>query len=307
MARGKVILFGEHAVVYGQAAVAAALDLGIVAIGRRPAPRLAIHLLDSRLTAERLDGTRLGDALDRLASCLEADLGDVTGLHLDLDSQLPIGAGLGSSAALAVAIAEAILAPLDLPDPRRLALTLDAARAFELVFHGNPSGIDHTTAACGGMLLYRRHHEPPFLPLDDIPPLALTVAQLGPGADTGAMVAAVRALRDAEPASVDPLIAWLGQLTLRAVDTLRAGELTATGRLMNLAHGGLVALGVSTDALDRGCHAARDAGAWGAKLTGAGGGGCMIALGPPDRADAIAAALANAGALRVLSTMAGVR
>ena len=122
-------------------------------------------------------------------------------------------------------------------------------------------------------------------------PFRLLVAQVEAGADTGRMVASVAALREAHPVA-RALCADIGVLVAEAETALTAGDQAAVGRLMNLNHGLLSALGVSTARLDAAVHAARAAGALGAKLTGAGGGGCMVALVTDGTAPAVAAALA---------------
>lgn len=297
---GKVILFGEHAVVYGQPALAAGIARGVVVRGGSPAARLGLRLHTPGgevVEATRGGAGRLSEALTRLAESLEAEVGSLPSLTLEVESALPPGAGLGSSAALAVAVARALLGGA--PGEEGMARVLRAATAAESVFHGNPSGVDHTTAAYGGVLRFVKGAAPEVL--TGLPPLRLVVAQVEPGADTGVMVAGVRALRERSPARVDALLREAGALTDAGLDALRQGDLERLGLLMNLAHGLLHALGVSTEALDRGCHRARAAGALGAKLTGAGGGGCLVALvREPDEA-AVTQALRDAGALQILS------
>ena len=295
----KVILLGEHAVVYGQPALAAALSLGVRAERVANDGALRVEVPAWSVTARPEDGTRLGEALAAMVAVVERHAGEPPEGLLRVTFEVPIGAGLGSSAAMAVALAR-VMRP-EAGD----AFVLEAAAASERVFHGNPSGVDHTTSTVGGILRFTRGGDPPCEPLTALAPLPLLIAQMEPGADTGEMVAGVRARLDREPEIVTQLLEWMGALTRHAESALSHGDAPRLGELMDLAHGALVSLGVSTAALDRGCHAARRAGAWGAKLTGAGGGGCLIALAPEASQAAVAAALEAEGAMRVLTTWAG--
>ncbi len=288
----KVILFGEHAVVHGQPALAAALDVAVRAT-HRAGPDLHVQLDD--LTFYPDDGTRLGEAL---AALLEALNASETGA-VRLSSTIPPGAGLGSSAAMAVALARHWAPDAGLP------AVLGAARKWECVFHSNPSGVDHTTSAMGGVLRFQRGADPEFQAVS-IRPLPLVIAQVEAGADTGRMVDGVRDRLRRRPGPLTAALTLLGACTREALPALVEGDIDAVGELMDVAHGGLAAIGVSTASLDRACHIARAAGAKGAKLTGAGGGGCVIAACQPQQQAEVAQALEAAGALRVLVTQAGV-
>jgi mevalonate kinase len=306
---GKVILFGEHAVVYGEPAVAAALDIGIGVASAAPSASLSFRVPQWGTTTTRDDGTRPGESLDRILRVLEETVGELAPLELCLDIGLPVGAGLGSSAALAICLARGFLdaAAPELAAAARTELVLAASAASEAVFHGSPSGVDHTTSVLGGFVRYQREAggRPRFEPVLGVAPFELVIAQMDRGADTRAMVEAVAALRKRQPALVPKLIALLGETAEASIGPLERGDRTQIGELMNLAHGALVAVGVSTARLDAGCHAARSAGALGAKLTGAGGGGCVIALPRPGEAETLADVLRAAGALEVLTTTLG--
>ena len=284
-AHGKLLLFGEHAVVYGEPALAAALTVGVTAtVTGRTAARLTVP-------AWSIDVA--GDADHRVAGALRALRAalpfDASGYDLHLEASLPAGAGVGSSAAMAVASARALAAAAGHPlTPDQL---FEAAMAAERVFHGNPSGLDHAVAIHGGLMHFVRGNPPRMHPVALGGSFRFLVAQVEAGADTGRMVAAVAALREAHPVA-RALCADIGALVAEAEAALTAGDHAAVGRLMNLNHGLLSALGVSTASLDAAVHAARTAGARGAKLTGAGGGGCMVALVTDETAPAVASALA---------------
>ena len=292
----KVILFGEHAVVHGQPALAAALSVCVRVRTATAAERHAVALAPDETWYIAGDSTRIGRAL---ASLLDALGRPVPAQRITLESSIPVGAGLGSSAAMAVALVRHHAPDAPLPD------VLAAARAWECVFHSNPSGVDHTTSALGGVIQFQRGGTPEFRQID-IPALPLVIAQVEPGADTGRMVDGVRDRLHRRPGPMKQALQLLGDCSREAEAALVSGNLAAVGELMDIAHGGLGAIGVSTPGLDAACHIARASGATGAKLTGAGGGGCIIAACRTDDLSTVATALEGAGALRVLATHAGV-
>lgn len=253
-ARGKLILAGEHAVVYGHPAIAMGVDRG------------------TRVSLSHCEGpTHLpGGADPRLAAALRLAL-PPHGVRVDVHSDLPVGRGMGSSAALAVALLRA--RDGDVP-PDAL---FDAALALETVFHGNASGLDVHIAIHGGAVRYRRGppREAVALPA---PGWSVVVIDTGDAGDTRRMVRDVAARRP----SVDGLLADIGALALAVEDALHSPA--QLGPLWTRHHALLRRLGVSTPRLDAATDAAHHAGALGAKLSGAGGGGVVIAVpeGPPD-------------------------
>jgi len=273
-ANGKVILFGEHAVVYGVPAIAAGVDRGVEATAERS--DRAILVIGPR-HVEPDDGSDLGRAYGALLSTVEAPP-----MSTHVESQLPAGCGLGASAAIGVATARAVLDALAEPEgtpvtpSQRLTRVLAAANAWECVFHGNPSGIDAAAAALGGTILYSRKDGARSLHLHR--PLTLTVAVAGPPAATREMVAGVATLRARRPAIVDKALDGIHSIVRNAQLFLRDGDLASLGQLMNLNHMLLSGLFLSTEEIERACGLAREAGALGSKLTGAGGGGAVLAL-----------------------------
>jgi mevalonate kinase len=276
-APGKVILFGEHAVVYGQPAIAAALSVGLGATCEPHCePRLRIPAwgksgLDIRLDAGHLDA--VGRAFAAVLDCIQPPS---RAIQVTVDGELPLGVGLGSSAAFAVAVARAVADHAG----RSLSVdeTLAAGHAAETVFHGTPSGLDHTVCTLGGCLLYRRHAEPRFTPLAMARPLDAVLAWTPRAGSTRQAVESLRARRDASPVEYDALFAYMGQLADAGRIALADGDAAQIGRLFDLNHGCLNACGVSTPALEQMVQIARGAGALGAKLTGAGNGGAVIAI-----------------------------
>jgi mevalonate kinase len=274
---GKIILLGEHAVVHGHAALAGAIDRG-VRLRSRSDEGLRLCIPDWQIDVARGDDHPVARALGAIAEELGVD-----GVALDGESDLPPAAGLGSSAALSVAITRALAAH------RAIVLDLDrtiaVAGAGERQFHGNPSGVDVALAARGGIGLYRRGAG--LSPLDAAP-VPVVVGLSGEGRATATMVARVAEHLAAEPDTTRARLERLGELAGvgAAIVSSAAPDLARLGTMLDEAHGALAALGLSTPALEDLCGSARAAGALGAKLTGAGGGGAVVAL-APGREDAV--------------------
>ncbi|HEV8361403.1 MAG TPA: mevalonate kinase [Candidatus Thermoplasmatota archaeon] len=290
-APGKAILLGEHAVVFGEPAIAVALDL-----------RTRVHV-EGRGTSVMVNGEPLREQL-RVPHVHQALAltGEPWGpLDLRIASDVPRSANLGSSAALSVALVGALRAHKGLPvQPREV-----ARLAFEVelgVQEGRASPTDTTTSVAGGGVLvdtrggegllwdFERGGTHWFLHKLAVPAMTLVVGYTGTRAPTGAMVGRVGDLARRDAAAM-ATVRELGQLARDGAAALRAQDLASLGTLMDRAHAGLQRLGVSTPLLDRLCEAARPH-SLGAKLTGAGGGGSMIALTtePAKTVDAIKAA-----------------
>ncbi len=292
---GKIILLGEHSVVYGFPALAAALDRG-VKIDAVPTPaggplRVDVPSWNLKLTAD--DDHSFARGLCAIADAV--GLGRPP-LSLIGDAQIPPGAGLGASAAFAVAIARALLAHLKKPGDA--AAVTEAANASESVLHGKASGVDVALAVHGGIGVFRKSTG---LRKIQIPPLRVLVGPTGAPRSTAAMVDRVA---QATSGSVDDnRLRELGGLCDTGTASLLAGNLGALGADMNRAHELLGGLGVSTPLLDALCDVARKLGAYGAKLTGAGGGGSVIAIAPKDKEAEILAAWKSASVNGFVATI----
>jgi mevalonate kinase len=293
---GKIILLGEHAVVYGYPALAAALDRGVTLA---PVPTPAGGTLRLELAAWNL---KVCAGEDHPAARSLVVIADELGIgrppvSLIGDAQIPHGAGLGSSAALAVAVARG------LAQHARRALDATelthAAGASEVLIHGRPSGVDVALAIAGGVGVFRRASG--LAPLPRVPALRVLVGPSGAPRSTAAMVERVAAVTGARPD--DARLHELGALADTGTAALLAADWPALGAAMNRAHRLLAELGVSTAQLDALCDAARAAGAWGAKLTGAGGGGAIIAIAARDREPAVIAAWKRAGVDGFVATL----
>ena len=265
-ANGKVILLGEHAVVYGVPAIAAGIDRGVEAVAER-AENATVVIGDR--SAQVGDGSELGSAYAALLRALGAPA-----LSARATLQIPAGSGLGASAALGVALARAALAALaEADDPSRV---LAAAAAWEGIYHGNPSGVDAAAAANDGCILFEKGKgSEPVALFED---LVLAIGLAGPPASTKSMVEGVARLRERRPTVVEKALEGIRALVKNAKLCLEAGDHIGLGSLMNYNQMLLSGLFVSTEGIERCCALARDAGALGAKLTGAGGGGAVIAL-----------------------------
>jgi mevalonate kinase len=274
--QGKVILLGEHTVVHGHPAVVAGLPLGVRARVRPGAGHLRAP--DWKLEARQGDGSPVTAALAKLCARLGADA-DL--LDIDLEADLPAGAGLGSSAAMAVAVARAVGARTGATE----AELEPAVAASEAVFHGNPSGVDAAAALRGGIGVYRKGEG--WRPAPVRQKLKLCIGLSGRTRRTSDLVDAVAHFARRTPAA-RRVLETLGEISLAGLDALAVGDIDTLGRLFDLAHGLLAGLRLSTPELERLVHGARASGAIGAKLTGAGGGGAVIALAPSHRNDVLA-------------------
>jgi hydroxymethylglutaryl-CoA reductase len=259
-AAGKVILLGEHGVVYGRHALAVPIP-DAVRVTVIPAESLQ-HDLPAEFVALLLRELEIEDQ----------------GWRIDIDSRLPFGKGLGSSASIAVAMARAF--------DKQLGLGLDDARVNEIAFaseklaHGTPSGIDNALATYARPTLFRKADGLQLrdIETDKAPPLLVAW-----GEETGRtsdMVAGVRKRHGQAPEHFEALFDRMGELSIEGAECLARADWAGLGTLMNICHGLLNAIGVSTPGLERMIAIARAAGAAGAKLTGAGGGGSIVALCP---------------------------
>lgn len=289
--RGKVILLGEHGVVFGHPALATGIERGVTASAERAeADRLEIEPWGVALGPDAEDDEPLARAF---AAVLSLYPGPRSPLRVRARVELPGGAGLGCSAALGVAVMGAL--------DEALGVTRDAdalgreSLAWERVFHGNPSGVDNAVSAAGGVVLFRRGE--PLTAVSARRPLPLVVADSGEPSSTKTMVSGVARRREREPERVDGVFEAIAALVHNGRLAVEAGALGDLGQLMDVNHALLSTLLLSTTRLEDLVGVARDAGALGAKLTGAGGGGCMVALAAdPDGAARVREALERAGA-----------
>ena len=285
---GKVILLGEHAVVYGRTAVAAAIDrqVSVRLTPRLGSARVALPEDAPRAVLSLPGGIesdpRLVRALARAAELFRVPLDDV---EIEISSDLPSSVGLGSSAALSVSLVRALATwtGSSLEDDAVCAHAFDVER----IFHGFPSGIDNTVATYGGLVAFRRGHQTRRLAAPR--PLPLVIALGRAARDTSTVVRSLRERWTAAPDRYEALFDIIGHIAASGERAISTGDLETLGSLMFHNHAVLRRLGVSTEELDELVELARRNGALGAKLTGGGGGGAVICLCERDRAELIAA------------------
>ena len=294
-AYGKIILFGEHSVVYGRRAIAASLPIPIesrVSESADGKTRLLIPAWDLDHCLNELP------AFSRTLDMAVARLLELTGLKhkpmtIEVTPHLTSGAGLGSSAAICVSILRALSETYDLGLDD--AVVCSHAYEAERIFHGNPSGLDNTISTYGGMMLFQKGEPPLIEQLSTRTTIPLVVALSGAPGETKKTVAEVREHWQANPPAYEFLFDAIDQVVEKAEQAIRANDMETLGLLMTHNHGILRTLGVSTPHLDHLGDVARKHGAYGAKLTGGGGGGAVIAVCAPDRTDAIVQAIRGEG------------
>ncbi|MNK47765.1 D-glycero-alpha-D-manno-heptose 7-phosphate kinase [compost metagenome] len=299
---GKLILAGEHAVVYGHPAIAAPLPalsaLAWVVPGEEGV-RITSEGYSEAATLETRQGplAPLAEAARDALARMGIDPVALPPLHIQLASTIPAGSGLGSSAAVTVALVRALYQFFGFPlDPTILQ---EIATEAECIVHGTSSGVDPAAVSATGPIRFRKGEAPHPIPLTTS--LHLVVADSGERCATAPMVRKVREAIERDPEAQKTLDA-LGVIAPRMESALVASDLAAVGTLMNEAHAGLARLGLSTPKLDAMAQAARNAGAWGAKLSGSGGGGVIVALTPREKAGAVAQQMQEAGATAVTYT-----
>ncbi len=283
----KVILFGEHFVVNGNTAISMAIDLPTQVIVEDLSNK-SIHISSDNLGVTATF-SRDGKTTQVLGPNAESILRPVfetasftmrkfcsagRGMKIRIASSVPVGMGLGSSAATAVATVAATAAL----QGKHLAKDdiFDAAYTLEKLVHGRPSGIDQATITHGGLIMYSNGKVDDKLNVPEPP--RFIIGNTGKGRSTGELVAKVTKLRQESGATYASIASEAQEIAEKASRALRIGDQRAVGGLMNQNQRLLEMVGVSSPELEALILAARGAGALGAKLTGGGGGGCMIAL-----------------------------
>lgn len=299
-APGKIILLGEHAVVYGRPALAVPVSqVQATATVQSAEAGIWIHAPQVNVQ-EELSNLAPEHPLAATVHHVLATLhiSAPPPLQIRIESDIPVASGLGSGAAVSVAVIRALAAFLGQPLDDETVNAL--AYEIEKLHHGTPSGIDNTVVAYAQPVYFVKGK--PIERLRVGKPFTLIIGDSGIPALTRDSVAAVRRLWESAPSRYERIFDAIASLVQTARRALENGDIAALGPLMNENHALLRDLTVSSPNLDRLTEAARAAGAWGAKLSGGGRGGNMIALAPPEAIEAIQQALWQAGAKRVIVT-----
>ena len=274
---GKVVILGEHSVVYGRHAIAAPVPLVVKALVEDCDK--GIHLIIPRWGVEYELASNPQDrrSFERSAGVMLDELGlGGRSMRIEVFPEVPRSMGLGGSAAMAVAIIRALDKhfKLGLSDDEVNRLAFES----EKVAHGNPSGLDNTLACYAKALVYRRGDPPLVEPLNIREPIPAVIGMTGYEGLTAKTVGRVRDAWKQDQQLYERIFDQIDGLVLRGVQAIQDGDVKLLGELMNICHGMLNALQVSTPELEHLVDIARENGALGAKLTGGGGGGSIIAV-----------------------------
>lgn len=303
-APAKIILFGEHFVVHGEPAIVLAIDRRAYAKAEKRNDK-SLHLRSTNLNLEAIiengnfkvtqgDLKEARMKFEPVATAVRKVLekhGTDAGLNVEITSTVPIAAGLGSSAAVVTAVTHAVGTLFEVKMTKEDIFKI--AYEAEKFVHGTPSGVDPAISTFGGALLFQM--DTGFKPLEAKADVPLVIGDTGVERSTRIQVEKVKDMKEKYPQVVKPMMQTAREIVLRAMDAFKESDLETLGELMNLNHSLLYGLGVSDESLEWLINAARKAGALGAKLTGAGGGGCMIALTENEKLERIMEAIQRAG------------
>ncbi len=286
-APGKIYLFGEHAVVYGETAVACAVELRT---------RVRAEVGDSVIIQSQISRTGIDFEKHPYVSAVVEKMREFVpfeGVSITVDSEIPVGSGLGSSAAVTIASIGA------LNELFECGLSLEAiaklGHDIEIRVQGAASPTDTYVSTFGGVVTIPERRKL------KTPDCGIVVGDTGVFSSTKELVANVRQLRETYPELIGPLMASIGRISKLGESLVLAGDYSSIGRLMNVNQGLLDALGVNSLELSDLIYSARAAGAFGAKITGAGGGGCMVALTAPEKCTDVAEAISAAGGEAIIT------
>jgi mevalonate kinase len=303
-APGKTILFGEHAVVYGRPAIAAPVDqvrarVFVSANPRGASGEVLVQAPDIGLEAyldDLAENHPLGLAIRETLAAL--GVRRLPACSVRISSTIPVAAGLGSGAAVSVAIIRAVANFAGSPLPDETVSTL--AYQVDKLYHGSPSGIDNTVITYARPVYFVRGQLIQMLSLPE--PFTIVIGDTGVQSPTSAAVGDVRDAWQADQGHFEQLFDEVGRIAQAARQAIEAGRPEDLGELMDQNHALLYDIGVSSPELEQLVWAARLAGAQGAKLCGGGRGGNMIALVEETNALAVAQKLAENGAVRTIIT-----
>lgn len=296
-APGKLMLFSEHAVVYGQPCIVTAVDERLEVVAEKTD--------DGNITIDAPHVKNTSFVEEAIRQCVEKWNINHTGLRITTKSTFSGVYGFGSSAASTVGVLKALTALFDVKvDNKTL---FDLAYAVTVKIQGLGSGFDVASSIYGGTLYFLSGGK--TIESMNVGSMPMIVAYSGVKSSTVEMVKMVREKRDKYPDKVDRIFQAIAKLVEDAKPRMLEGDWERVGKLMDFNQEYLRDLGVSSEKLETLISAAKNAGAWGAKLSGAGGGDCMIALAAPERQVAVKDAITSAGGqvIDVRANAEGVR
>ncbi|HIH94579.1 TPA: mevalonate kinase [Methanosarcina acetivorans] len=286
-APGKIYLFGEHAVVYGETAIGCAIELRT---------RVRVELCDSIIIQSEIGRTGIDFEKHPYISAVVEKMSEIVpidGVHLKVNSEIPVGSGLSSSAAVTIASIGALNkmfgCGLSLEEIAKM------GHEIEIQVQGAASPTDTYVSTFGGVVTI------PDRKKLKTPDCGIVIGDTGVFASTKELVANVRKLRESYPHLIEPLMIVIGGISKTAEPFFQTGDYSSIGKLMNVNQGLLDALGVNTLELSKLIYSSRGAGAFGSKSTGGGGGGCMVALAASDKCTQVAEAITGAGGKAIVT------
>ncbi len=308
MAPGKIILFGEHAVVYGRPAIAAPISQLRARATVSPSSSNNCYLIAPDLNRhDRLQDLPDDDALAMAARLVlkAAQIESTPDVTIHVKSQIPIASGMGSGAAIAAAIIRALAQHLNRPDLQSNEMVSALTYEVEKIHHGTPSGIDNTVVAYEQPIYFvRQSPQNQIEPFTVSVPLRFVIADTGVRSSTKVAVGDVRRQYNEQPVQFAHIFDECGRIAQAARQAIETGNTQQVGQLMTENHAWLQKMTVSSPELDNLVEAALQAGALGAKLSGAGRGGNMLALVEDEGMETkVTTALQNAGATNILTTI----
>jgi|Deesub1362B_J571_1020462.scaffolds.fasta_scaffold00013_84 mevalonate kinase len=273
-APGKVYLCGEHAVVYGKHGICASISMRT---------RVSVESSDEFII-ESFSGVSRGHPsklYPYVAGAIKKieNLCEITPVKITISSEIPPASGLGSSASVTVATIKALSKMFGVELEKEEIARM--AHEVEKEVQGSASRTDTYVSTFGGVLMLPEGEKLP------VPNTSIIIAFTGVTSSTKELVASVRRLRERHPKVIDGVMEVIDSIAILVKERLKEGDLLSIGELMNINQGLLDSIGVSTEQISSIVYRARSSGAYGAKITGAGGGGSVVILSPSENSEKI--------------------